>query len=124
MIMTKEEKDLLLKDLSARLSYKVIVEFILYKDEEKPWIGELSCKDLDCFMHDVGFVEIKPYLFPLSSMTEEEVDEFTQFDVYGNGEYIIPNYETIDWLNAHRFDYRGLIEKGLAIDASGLNIYN
>lgn len=122
--MTKEEKDLLLKDLSARLSYKVIVEFISYKDEEKPWIGELSCKDLDCFMHDVGFVEIKPYLFPLSSMTEEEVDEFTQFDVYGNGEYIIPNYETIDWLNAHHFDYRGLIEKGLAIDASGLNIYN
>ena len=41
--MTQEEKDLLLKDLSARLPYKVIVEFVSYKGEEKPWFGELSC---------------------------------------------------------------------------------
>ena len=128
MIMTKEEKDLLLKDLSARLSYKVIVEFVSYKDEEKPWFGELSCKDLDCFMHDVGFVEIKPYLFPLSSMTEEECEEYRNID---NLSYSCPiNYahiaasRRIDWLNINHFDYRGLIEKGLAIDASGLNIYD
>ena len=63
-------------------------------------------------------IYIKPYLRSMSSMTEEEVDEFTQFDVYANGEYIMPNYEVIDWLNAHHFDYRGLIKKGLALEAS------
>ena len=64
----------------------------------------------------------------MSSMTEEEIDEFTQFDVYSDGEYVMPNYKTIDWLNAHHFDYRtiydedkkkymSMIEKGLAIEA-------
>ena len=54
--MEKEHKDLVITDLCGRLPHKVIVEFISYKGEEKPWIGELSCKDLDCFIHDVGFL--------------------------------------------------------------------
>ena len=74
--MTQEDKLLLLKDLCARLPYKVIVEIISYTDEtSRPWFGELSCKDLDCFMHDVAYESIKPYLRPMSSMTEEEKKE-------------------------------------------------
>ena len=71
--------------------------------------------------------EYKPYLFPLSSMTEE------QKVIYGDLCYSIIQSlaknmqselnELINWLNAHHFDYRGLIEKGLAIDATNLNVY-
>ena len=57
----------------------------------------------------------------MSSMTEEEIDEFTQFDVYADGEYVIPNYAVINWLNANHFDYSGLIPKGLAIEVTEEN---
>lgn len=81
---------------------------------------------------------IKPYLFPLSSMTDKELIEFfkirgmnlnsDELKTFRNGETAIvttlPLYSRhIDWLNAHHFDYRGLIEKSLALDATGLNIY-
>lgn len=121
--MKKEHKDLVIADLCCRLPHKVIVEFVSYKDEEKPWIGELSCKDLDCFIHDVGFVEIKPYLFPLSSMTAEQKQEYqhiTERWMYDSS-YSIS--DSIDWLHKNNFDYRGLIPMGLAKNALGLNIY-
>lgn len=60
------------------------------------------------------YIYIKPYLRPLSSMTEEEKEEYQAFFNYDGVEY--PE-EYIDWLNAHHFDYRGLIEKGLALEA-------
>ena len=66
---------------------------------------------------------VKPYLFPLSSMTEEQKKEYnyiTERWMYDSS-YSIS--DSIDWLNKNHFDYRGLIEKGLAIDADGLNIY-
>ena len=63
--------------------------------------------------------QIKPYLFSLSSMTKEQEKEW----LYTlSSDYNI-TYDTVDWLNKNHFDYRGLIEKGLAIDATGLNIY-
>ena len=85
--------------------------------------------------------EIKPYLFPLSSMTEEqkiecfkgtdiELDEYNEiWSKFPISETDIPitnlsNWlRVIDWLNKNHFDYRGLIPLGLAIDATGLNIY-
>jgi hypothetical protein len=123
--MEKEHKDLLITDLSGRLPHKVIVEFVSYEDEEKPWIGELSCKDLDCFIHDVGFVEIKPYLFPISSMTAEQRREYTHIaNMYGNlGATQLSGTTIQDWFDKNHLDYRGLIPKGLAKDATGLNIY-
>ena len=81
----------------------------------------------------------KPYLFPLSSMTEEQREEFLNIQTeerqillnalieYKSGKYdkipIIASYKQIEWLNKNHFDYRGLIEKSLALDASNLNIY-
>lgn len=127
--MEKEHKDLVITDLCGRLPHKVIVEFVSYEGEEKPWIGELSCKDLDCFIHDVGFVEIKPYLLPLSSMTEEqnkELDQAIELELKAISDEIdhaqVTAFE-IDFYNKHHFDYRGLISIGLALDATDKNIY-
>ena len=67
---------------------------------------------------------IKPYLFPLSSMTKEQRKEFVTTLKYLPAEEIdIWTLDTYDWCNKNHFDYRGLIRKGLAIDATGLNIY-
>ena len=66
-----------------------------------------------------GDIEINPYLFPLSSMTEEQQMDLTKFVANGiHGENIL-----YDWYNKNHFDYRGLIPMGLAIDATSLNIY-
>ena len=86
--------------------------------------------------------EFKPYLFPLSSMTVEQRKEFIQcagyeareeengyhyetyyYDLVGHGDNMFPDADGLDWLNANHFDYRGLIDKDLALDATGLNIY-
>lgn len=71
------------------------------------------------FAKGVAFSDFKPYLFPLSSINKEQQINLTKFVANGiNGENIL-----YDWYNKNHFDYRGLIEKGLAIDATGLNIY-
>ena len=96
------------------------------------------CFQFHCNRDIFDFDNVKPYLFPLSSMTEEQQEEFDR--IYAYDMQVVANnlknrldgkpYETnlghyrhIDWLNANHFDYRGLIPKGLAIDATGLNIY-
>ena len=82
----------------------------------------------------VNIKEIKPYLFPLSSMTEEEKKEYYNLCIEEEreerefGEWITRVYyhntiESIDWLTKNHFDYRGLIPMGLANDATKLNIY-
>ena len=66
--------------------------------------------------------EYKPYLFPLSSMTDEQEEEYNDLNCYELG--CFPHTEeALDYLIKNHFDYRGLIEKGLAIDATNLNIY-
>jgi hypothetical protein len=73
------------------------------------------------------FEDCKPYLFPLSSMTKEQKEEYHNLCSVGTdecGDIIYFNtYESIDYLNKNKFDYRYLIPMGLAIDATGLNIY-
>jgi len=115
--MAQEEKELLLKDLSARLPYHVRCKIWL-KDgttEEGPLDLQHNYDDVlrDAFYYN-KIKDIKPYLRPLSSMTEEEKREYQAFFNYDGVEY--PE-EYIDWLNAHHFDYRGLIELGLALEA-------
>lgn len=129
--MTQEEKELLLKDLSARLPYKVIVDyghnaFDVHNGNYVKYGSKciLKCYLLDVFMsprqNEKGEY-IKPYLRPMSSMTEEEKKEYTSYvfeqpflqkdKIVGLGS--VPM--CIDWLNKNMFDYRGLIECGLAI---------
>ena len=143
--MKKEDKKLLVKDLSARLSYGVKIALKnngTYHHYNVAKKGDVSIDRLQGFTgagnyfsicHDnprdwewgenlIDIEDIKPYLFPLSSMTEEQKDEFDRLYTY-DALIINPQWELIDWLNKNHFDYRGLIEKGLAIDATNLNIY-
>lgn len=124
--MKLEEQELLLRDLCGRLPYWV--KCVAISD------GYIGCISSIEFQYGVVTFEdgrqeeicdIKPYLFPLSSMTEEQYGEYTDMG-YSVTErwWSMANYHQIDWCNKNHFDYRGLIEKGLAIDATGLNIYN
>jgi hypothetical protein len=129
--MTQEDKELLLKDLSARLLYKVICK-VEFKDGEGWKIQNMSLEGVfidECyFTTDTGSIyskEFRQYLRPMSSMTEEELKEyhktFFYHERYDNehktGQNCSITFETYDWLNAHHFDYRGLIKKGLALEA-------
>jgi DNA-directed RNA polymerase delta subunit len=133
--MTQEDKELLFKDLSARLPYGVKIHINSPIEEQNSM--ELFDVNLDSEHIGVGNGKwafraipiiddedeakvVKPYLRPMSSMTEEEKREYQAFFNYDGVEY--PE-EYIDWLNAHHFDFHNLIGRGLAIDCTGLNIY-
>lgn len=127
--MTPEDKELLIKDLCARLPYNVICQ-VEFKENgkynSKVMLLSGIFTDEAYFTTKGGSIysnEYKPYLFPLSSMTEEQKQEYqhiTERWMYDSS-YSIS--DSIDWINVHHFDYRGLIEKSLALDATGLNIY-
>ena len=157
--MTEKEiqadKELLLKDISARLPYRVLgqceidtsydTEFETIPQTHKfkavatgfnedslfvcPMIENQD--ELEIANEEIGdgvyILDFKPYLFPLSSMTDEEQ---RTLDSMCNGVEMVSRLsglkmfdKAFNWLDENHFDYRGLIEKGLAIDATGLNIY-
>ena len=138
--MERTSKELLLKDLCARLPYGVKVAFfnedLTYHSEPKTLTGiecinNLNYSSLEDEDGNTTIVEfVKPYLFPLSSMTKEQryelhdlIHNLNVLAINGEiGDWIISSSE-IDWYNKNHFDYRGLIPKGLANDATGLNIY-
>lgn len=146
--MTQEQKDLLIKDLCSRLPYGVKIDipdlFISTKNNIEV-LNEIFCGDdgeFRCNNSGMLIKYVKPYLFPLSSITREQREEFIKFadyeprledcgrhqelyyyDLVGHENNLYPNSDAIDWLDKNLFDYRGLIEKGLAIDVTGLNIY-
>ena len=139
--MTQEDKKLLLKDLCARLPYGI---WLSIKDTFKystyphsnVWIEPCSFQNLydglkgsvkDKLLKKIfkerpeEYLEIKPYLRPMSSMTEEEAKELDNFhttiQIGFDTSEMFDSVGYVDWLNAHHFDYRGLIEKGLALEA-------
>ena len=129
--MTQENKQLLLKDICARLPYKVIGRYCLYdsKGNLTDWGNEPEIvENIDLQKEKIwtddtvqGYYldEFKMYLRPMDSMTEEEKEEYEMLQTY-------PGFKTnhtdltdmYDWLNAHHFDYRGLIPMRLALEAS------
>ena len=131
--MEENLKQLLLKDLCARLPYGVMVLEDINKEFDGGYISKLTTiteiKGEKMFLTKnsltpVTIEEIRPYLRPMSSMTEEERNEY--FNIIKNtiDFYNCPKSEDtcfliipIDWLNAHHFDYRGLIPKDLAFEA-------
>ena len=121
--MTQEEKDLVLRDLCARLPYGVKTYYKTAGWEDK--YCTISPQVIDNMLHRSDVV-VKPYLRPTSSMTGEETknlcDNLDYVLVFGEKFYDkIPEF--YDWLNEHHFDYRGLIEKGLAISTEEFNPY-
>ena len=123
--MAQEEKDLLIKDLCARLPYGVKIELTWWvMDDGMCMNTTLEPDHIEQLLNDEdGDAEIKPYLFPLSSMTKEQEDEYLYITERWMYDSLYSISDSTDWLNKNHFDYRGLIEKGLAIDATGLNIY-
>jgi hypothetical protein len=123
--MTQEDKLLLLQDLCARLPYGIkilhtgwdydsdtdfdTVETLIGIDDR--FIYAVWDKTGDREKHCLSVSNWKPYLRPMSSMTEEERKEYWDITSVSN------HCAAIDWLNAHHFDYRGLIEKGLALES-------
>jgi hypothetical protein len=123
--MTQNEKDLLLKDLSSRLPYGVKVKY-----ENEIFDVEYVCPMYEEVKLDipetwtVGVSEVKPYLFPMSSMTEEQKKEYALVMSGNNLSYShLLGMSAEDWFNKNHLDYRGLIPMGLAIDATNKNIY-
>lgn len=139
--MKQEDKELLLKDISARLPYRICVEHtsgfrgilhditVYFTYNEDNTIKDYLCYT-NFFKNEPCKIEFfKPYLYPLSSMTDEQKEEchsyFDSGPYYGDNIHI-PYFfveSLIDFYNKHHLDWRGLIPKGLAIDATGLNIY-
>lgn len=122
--MTQNEKDLLLKDLCARLPYGVnckIYHKYRYYDMKLSGVfdNEVYFTDDNGSLY-IDYENIKPYLFPLSSMTDEQVEEYNA--MYEENRYSWRE-NIIDWFNKNHFDYRNLIDKNLAIDCTNLNIY-
>lgn len=145
------KKDLLIKDICARIPYGVIgkckmdasydtqfdtifqthkFDAVVYGLKEDLLLVTPLIEDMDeqNFAEEevadgVAILDFIPYLFPMSSMTWEQNKEYqhiTERWMYDSS-YSIS--DSIDWLNSHHFDYRGLIEKSIALDATGLNIY-
>lgn len=144
--MKQEDKELLLKDLCGRLPYGVKCNhesftniYTLYAVDSIHSSVNLSSDGLrfdDNWWNSIE--QVKPYLFPMSSMTQKQQEEYGEYydkDLANSAKNLYdrldgidvvdgyPMYNHIDWLNANHFDYRGLINKGLAIDATNLNIY-
>ena len=140
--MTQEDKELLLQDLCGRLPYGVKMNHIA-NDEHSPntLIGidrdYVSLQSVGGYSY-VPAEHYKPYLFPLSSMTKEQEEEYGKYydidlingtkNLYDrlDGKNVLngyPMYNHIYWLNKNHFYYRGLIPKSLAIDCTNLNIY-
>lgn len=138
--MTNEEEKLLLKDLAARVPYGVMVEQTLFsstladKEQRLKSVQANNCVQLYWYKYINEFVPIhciKPYLRPMSSMTEEEENEWNELNIDPLLEAAVEQhtkiedlmlraksqYEPLEWLNAHHFDYRGLIPMGLALEA-------
>ena len=123
--MTKEEKELLIKDLCARLPYGVKLKIREWKTPVELTIIRRSVLSGNYIINEnYKLDDIKPYLRPMSSMTEEERTEY--LNACGNemdNAFSSPRYGGIDYLKANHFDYRGLIPKGLANSTEEFNPY-
>lgn len=114
--MKKQEKELLLKDLCARLPYGVRVKL----NGRRETSNKLTIDWLYTYSRHIE--DIKPYLRPMSSMTKEEIEDYhnlctKQWNVHIDDYWYYDTVESIDWLNANHFDHRGLIPMGLALPA-------
>ena len=132
----KEDKELLLQDLCTRLSYNLIVQIegcgiwnlrgIDHDDSSElrdrviVWHG----KNYPSSKNSFPIIDCKPFLFPLSSMTDEQRKEYHELIGGMFGTSVLINFAVLEeFFHKNHLDYRDLIKKGLAIDCTNLNIY-
>lgn len=127
--MTQKDKELLLKDICGRLPYGVKVQVYDNNRYAPVTLTKIDVKKQECvFNFNVPVENCLPYLRSMSSMTEEEKEEWhdtfdnvydyvPEADDYDDNWHEQPGIESYDYLNAHHFDYRGLIPMGLALEA-------
>lgn len=138
--MTQEEKELLLKDLCTRLPYRTlaqwhhkalnkfrdvkIMKISTYGKNIDDYYINVLCQPEPGVDYEASIVDIKPYLRPISSMTEEERNEYFDFRnqelqrvAFAEAGRESAIAEISDWLNSHHFDFRGLIKNELALEA-------
>ena len=134
LIMTQEQKDLLIKDLCARLPYGTMV----YAQNDVDWYDSEICTQVLSDVINEDYI-VKPYLFPMSSMSSNHIFEIKdilgedfEIDERGITDLIRGRYSSLSYLeldalfeyfNKNHFDYRDLIPMGLALDATNLNVY-
>lgn len=133
--MTQNEKDIFLKDLCARLPYRPKIWFAESNSNDNLqniWYDDLEGWQVDGDNLSAPVYAVKPYLYPLSSMTKEQKEEFNSYfasvPYYGDNEqeHVVPYYFVellMEFFHKNHIDNNGLIPKGLANDATGLNIY-
>lgn len=129
--MNKEDKELLMQDLCGRLPYKLYCDASKWTDEEPRLVLEF-CPYYDeelkvtLLSGRLPVEYCRPYLRSISSMTDEEKEEFNRireivevrlFNAVSKDGFTLAFHELDDWLNRHHFDYRGLILRGLAVEA-------
>ena len=128
--MENKDKHLLLADICARLPYGVKAQYITGDHNRIDCGIDMVSIASECVgIFEIGTTKvvwrgieyIKPYLRPMSSMTEEEAIKYVTLTHYNTDDNGKPcrelTIEALDWLNAHHFDYRGLISMGLALEA-------
>lgn len=144
--MTWEDKELLIKDICSRLPYNIKAmdhedepPFTIDSYDKSDFIDDDNWIDSDGWNHNI--TKTKPYLFPMSSITEEQRNDISKLLIDTQKEYspfgklnmngcdnlfictVKQANVLIDYCLTHHLDINGLIEKGLAVDATGLNIY-
>lgn len=127
--MTQEDKDLLLKDICARLSYKIKAQYYDKANECENYdiiegiVINTPNPTVDIGQYALPVEEVKPYLFPLSSMTEKQIEEWQSLMIRDSYGILYHTIYSFDYLYKNHIDIIGLIPKDLAIDATELNIY-
>lgn len=124
--MKQEDKELLLKDLSERLPYGVKIKDLSTQADttidvlgiKKPFIIVDEYSRFGNVYDSISVEFVKPYLRPMSSMTEEEKEFYaSMFLEYDGGRFTEFPGTVVEWLNKNMFDYNGLIPMGLALEA-------
>ena len=125
----REDKSLIFHDICSRLSYGVVVYIDPYELKDG-WCDidtvKLTSQDIDKIYNIIELgVTVKPYLFPISTMSVEQKKEYlATFIETGNKDTPLRiTKETVAWLNKNMFDWNNLIREGFAIDATDKNIY-
>ncbi len=114
--MTQKDKQLLLITLCGMLPYDVKIS--IKDDYLQKMVDDILCAyHIGGISYNLESRNLRPYLRPMSSMTDEEAEQYSETCFYTHEIGDIPSLKSFDWLNAHHFDYRGLIPMGLALEA-------